>query len=348
MRIGIIGHFGGNENFTDGQTIKTKMLYETLKNQIENIQTIEIVDTYYAKRSPVKFFAKVFLCIVRNKKNVVLLSKSGRKVLFPLLYWSTKLLKREIYHDAIGGQLANEAASSNRWKKYISSFQSNWVESKQMVEQLHSLGVENARFIPNFKQIKIVDVKDLPQEISEPICFCTFSRVMREKGITDAIRAIIDVNHDEGKMKVALDIYGPVEVGYKREFQEMLDASKGSCSYKGIVSPSCSVDVLKNYYALLFPTYWKGEGMPGTVIDALSAGLPIIARRWEFSDEMLYHHDNALLYDKDRPEELKCWINYSINHFDEMRKMRLRCLKYAQFYSSDHIITDILEQMGLN
>ena len=348
MRIGIIGHFGGKECYTDGQTVKTINIYEALKECCECIQQIDTVDTYYAKRNPAKFFANVFFCIARNKKIVVLLSRSGRKVLFPLLYWSAKFLRKEIYHDAIGGQLANEVASSNRLKKYISSFQSNWMESKRLVEQLEKLGIKNARYVPNFKRIKIVDVEDIPRHFSEPICFCTFSRVMREKGITDAIRTITDINYEEGRMKVSLDIYGPVEEGYKREFKEMLSASNGSCNYKGVILPEQSVDTLKNYYALLFPTCWEGEGMPGTIIDALSAGLPIIARKWEFSDEMLYHHDNALIYDKECPEKLKYWVNYSIDNFDEMKKMRLRCLKEAQSYFSDHVIKDILKLMGLS
>ena len=348
MRIGIIGHFGGEKTLTDGQTVKTKTLYNALMGQTEYSHTIDIVDTFYAKSNPIKSFANLLLCVARNKKIIILLSKSGRKILFPLLYWSTKLLEREIYHDAIGGQLANEAEISSRWKMYISSFQSNWVESKQMVKQLHNLGVENARFIPNFKQIRIVDEKDLPQDFSEPICFCTFSRVMREKGITDAIQAITDINYEAGRMKVALDIFGPIEDEYNREFQEMLKTSNGSCRYKGIISPNCSSDTLKDYYALIFPTYWIGEGMPGTIIDALSAGLPVIARRWQYSDEMLYHHENALLYDRDHPEELKDWINYSVENFDEIKRMRLRCLKYAQSYSPDHVIKDILKLMGLS
>ena len=31
MRIGIIGHFGGNEKFNDGQTVKTIAIYDALK-----------------------------------------------------------------------------------------------------------------------------------------------------------------------------------------------------------------------------------------------------------------------------------------------------------------------------
>lgn len=43
--VGIIGHFGGNENILDGQTIKTKILYNELQNST-NWKIIK-VDTYY-------------------------------------------------------------------------------------------------------------------------------------------------------------------------------------------------------------------------------------------------------------------------------------------------------------
>ena len=35
--VGIIGHFGGKKVFLDGQTIKTKILYEELRNARINV-----------------------------------------------------------------------------------------------------------------------------------------------------------------------------------------------------------------------------------------------------------------------------------------------------------------------
>ena len=47
-KIGIIGHFGGKENILDGQTIKTKILYNEL-DEATNWKIIK-VDTYYKKK----------------------------------------------------------------------------------------------------------------------------------------------------------------------------------------------------------------------------------------------------------------------------------------------------------
>ncbi|MFR3494185.1 MAG: glycosyltransferase [Blautia sp.] len=51
--------------------------------------------------------------------------------------------------------------------------------------------------------------------------------------------------------------------------------------YKGMVPFNQSTEVLKNYDALLFPTYYEGEGFAGTIIDAFAAGLPVIASDWK-------------------------------------------------------------------
>ena len=48
--IAMIGHFGGQENFTDGQTVKTKNLYKELSEQTD--WEILIVDTYYKNKNP--------------------------------------------------------------------------------------------------------------------------------------------------------------------------------------------------------------------------------------------------------------------------------------------------------
>ena len=56
--IGIIGHFGGKENILDGQTIKTKILYEELSNATD--WKIQKVDTYYKSRNPIKLLFDTF------------------------------------------------------------------------------------------------------------------------------------------------------------------------------------------------------------------------------------------------------------------------------------------------
>ena len=75
-KVTICGHFGGNKEFFDGQTVKTKNLYKSLVNKYGK-DNINIIDTYNWKKHPLKM---VLNCIraSKNSKNIVILTASSR------------------------------------------------------------------------------------------------------------------------------------------------------------------------------------------------------------------------------------------------------------------------------
>lgn len=145
---------------------------------------------------------------------------------------------------------------------------------------------------------------------------------------------------------ITLDIYGPAEESYLSHLKEILK-DDDACVYKDVVPANESVEALKDYYALLFPTYWKHEGIPGTIIDALSAGVPIIARRWQYCDEMLQHKVTGYIYDFDKPEKLKDTILYAVEHVEQTVQMKKACIKRAYDYSEDYVIQYVAKQMKI-
>lgn len=347
MRIGIIGHFGGKQIFNDGQTVKTITLYNALIKRKPNDVNIDVVDTFYIKRNSIRFIIILLKSLLRDKKIIVLLSENGRRVLFPVLFVFAKYFNKDIYHYAIGGQLGKEVIQNKKWKKYINSFRANWMESSKLVTTLKEVGVMNAVYMPNFKSLKVLNPSELVYSKGEPYRFCTFSRVMAEKGIEDAINAIAEINRKSKKTRVKLDIYGPIEKGYDERFKNLL-ANNPDSEYCGIVEQNNSVDKLKNYFALLFPTYWKGEGMPGTVIDAYCSGIPIIARWWPVCDELIEHNKTGIIYPKDHPEDLPTCITEAINNPDLFNAMKLQCLERATSFCEETIIKRISEEMGVH
>ena len=344
MYIGIIGHFGGKESFNDGQTVKTMNIYNGLLNS--GISTIDKIDTYYIKRNPIKFLFIFIKSLFRDKKYIVLLSINGRRLLFPILFLISKCGK-DIYHYAIGGRLANEVEKYPSWKRYVSSFKGNWMESHELEEKLQSLDVENAIYLPNFKKLNVLEEKDLDKDYIPPFKFCIFSRVMKEKGVSDAINAVNRINSKYGKQIATLDIYGPVEDDYKGELFSLIESSQNNCKYCGIIDSSKSVEALKSYFALLFPTHWKHEGIPGTIIDAFSAGIPVIARKWQYCTEMISNGKNGYYYDFDKPELLIDVMEYAIVHVNETMKMKRNCLKKAVEYSENHVMKQIRREMEI-
>ena len=112
---------------------------------------------------------------------------------------------------------------------------------------------------------------------------CFVSRVEQSKGL-DTINNIISVLNDSGLGKcVTIDFYGQK----KDEYYDTNLSYLNLCEYKGVLQPQEVISVLQKYDALLFPTHYDGEGCPGILIEALSAGLPIIASNWKDNKEFV-------------------------------------------------------------
>ncbi len=326
-KIAIIGHFGGNETFLDGQTVKTKVLCAELEKTGK--YNIYKVDTYYKKHNLIRLLWQTFRVLFFYNEIFVLLSREGMKTYFPLLYYFTKLRHIRIFHDVIGGNLDGYVKKYPKWQKYLNAFDVNWVETQRMKSKLKELGVLNAEVLPNFKNLQNISAT----EYSEPVFqFCTFSRVMKEKGIENAVQVVNRINEEYGRTTCKLDIYGAIDAGYADGFETLKKSFGDAIKYGGLVPFAESVSVLKNYYALLFPTFWDGEGFPGTILDAYASAIPVIASDWNYNNELVCHMKTGIIYPSDEFADLYEAIKWSIEHRDEINFMRKNCAEeYLQY-----------------
>lgn len=336
MRIGIIGRT--DRGLVDGQTIKTRTLLKALKKRYPS-SIIIVADLSHYKRCPMKTLLSIVKCLIHSEYVFILLSSGGRRVVFPIVCALNRFLKRRIYHDVIGGALAKRAASDAILRKQIASFDRNWVESKKMVDDLHAIGVNNAEYLPNFKNNEILSIKQVSSYQGmrgDNFKFCTLSRVSREKGLSDAIRAIQKTRD----RRISLDIYGPVEEGYEEEFKKLL-ASCGAVKYCGVIDSSQTVKTIAPYFALLFPTFWRGEGFPGTLIDAFDAGLPVVASKWGMNTELIEDGVNGFLFAPGDIDALASRIEWMVANFEKVDAMRGECLSIASNYAADKVMQTI-------
>lgn len=344
-KICIIGRIANDKELFDGQTVLTRMISEELNKQM-NDYNFYYVDTYNYKKNFLKCFFRTILYLFRCDNIVMLLSRNGLSFYLPFLYYLNKLFKKNIYHRVIGGNLDKLILKHPKWIKYLNSLKYNYVELKSLSDRLNKMGVLNTKVSPNFKNIDKLDMNQLKNySFNDEIRYCTFSRVIKEKGIIYAIDSIEQYN-DKHIKKIYLDIFGPIDLNFKEEFESIINKSK-FVNYKGIISTKESVKILKNYYMLLFPTYWEGEGFPGTLIDAFSSGLPVIATNWNYNSEIVENNKTGIIYDNKMLYET---IIYSLNNIETINKMRLNCLKEAEKYNPEiiigKIIKDIKEQEG--
>lgn len=331
QRIGFIGRVDTSGTLVDGQTVKTRSCYAALVGLYGESRILLADTTDYVHR-PLRTAASVALCIVRAKKIFVSLSRNGRRFLFPLLYLVARLLGREVYHCLIGGWLASDVRANPRIVKYLNSFQVNWVESHQLASDLVELGVENARFLQNFKRLQPVSSTKLSGSVTQiPIRLCVFSRVQERKGVSDAIHAVAELN-SEGPVRVLLDVYGPIDEDYRKVLEALLE-SNSSVRYRGKVDPEESVSILAGYDGLLFPTKYYEEGIPGTILDAFFAGLPIVASRWKYHAELLEDGITGLSYEFGHNERLAPTVKELFFSNFDLQYIRSRCVEMSRMYT---------------
>lgn len=345
-KIGIIGHFANGKEFYDGQTVSTRLWRDEFNKRISH--KVFEVDTFNYRKRILPILFRWLCCMISCDHIIIILSENGLKVFLPLLYYSNKFFHKKIYHRAIGGNTVNGVIENPKYVKYYNSFEVNWVQSTIMVNQLSERGIKNAEKLENFRNIKPISLINKRMVWGNEFYFCTFSRVTKTKGITEAIVAIANANKLIGNEKrVMLHIYGPIDPDYEEEFYGLLEKYKSFVEYKGAIKAQDAVKVLPNYYFHLFPTVWPGEGFPGTIIDCFNSGLPTIASNWAFNSEFIHNEKNGLIYDWNEPEQLSDLIIKSIELKDKYLDYVKENLKEAEKYSCENVMSKILSRMGI-
>ena len=341
-KLGIIGHYGSNKTFLDGQTVKTKTLTKEFENQLGDVYK---VDTYGGKKAYVKLFFKCFSALKKCKNVIILPAHNGLRVFVPLLTLFNKVFKRKLYYFVIGGWLVKYLENKKRLTKQLKRFDGIFVETNTMKKALDEIGFTNVKVIPNCKDLKILNEGELVYSTSKPYNLCTFSRVCKQKGIEDAVKSVIKANTYFGEIRYTLDIYGQVDQSEQEWFNSLEKDFPSFIRYKGTINFNDSVDVLKNYFALIFPTKFYTEGVPGTIIDAYASGIPVISSRWESYNDVISEDITGVGYDfNDQNGILELLKREDLA--ENLNALKINCIKYAEYYSVKNVVKNFIDEIG--
>lgn len=346
MKILVCGAFDFVTKATGGQPVKTRTLYYALAERFGK-SNIEYIETIGWKKRPIKLLLEFIVKAKRSDAIVMLPAQKGIQVFSRLLFFAKKAYGCRVFYDVIGGWLPEIVIQNSSLTKLLKKFDGIWVETASMKTAIENVGLSNVTVVPNFKKLAVISESDFPLKAEEPYKLCLFSRVMKEKGIEDAIQAVKIVNQQCGRQAYSLDIYGQIDSEYKNRFELLKKEFPPYIQYRGVVSPNSSVETLKNYYILLFPTYYEGEGIAGTLIDALFAGVPVIASDWHYNTEIVTENQTGLIFKTHDINELCQKLIYALNNKSRMMEMKRNCVAKATQYSCDGVIPKIIELLNV-
>jgi len=245
----------------------------------------------------------------------------------------------------IGGWLPQFLLKRKGLTKTLKTFDGIYVETSTMKSALEAQGFENVFVMPNCKKLTVLSEDELVYSSEAPYRLCTFSRVMKEKGIETAANLIQKVNEQLGYTAYSLDIYGQVDAAQTEWFANLKKQFPDSIRYCDCVDANRSVEVLQQYFALLFPTHFYTEGIPGTIIDAYAAGIPVISAKWESYSDVVDEGITGVGYDFNNIEQLaKILLNISQNP-KTLLDMKENCIRKAKDYVPESVIRIITDKI---
>ena len=344
-KIGILGHFGFGLNMTDGQTVKTVTFSDALKQRFGSDEIIEC-DTHGGW----KFFLKLpFLLIKMLKKasNILIFpAQRGVRFIVPLLVFLNIFYKRRLHYCVIGGWLPKLLGEKRSLVKRLKEFSGIYVETTFVLHALNEMGLKNIYLVPNCKQLQVLKENDLPGLGKEPQRLCIFSRIMKEKGIEDAVFAVEEVNKITGREAFSLDIFGPVDPAQTGWFDKLSASFPKTVCYCGVVDFDKSTETLKRYNCLLFPTRFYTEGIPGTIIDAYAAGIPVISSRWQSFSDIIAEGVTGFGYSFEAVDELISLLIRLADDDTVLCSMRSACLRKGMEYLPDNALKELFARIG--
>ena len=340
----IIGHFGYGYNYSDGQTIKTQNIYNAL-TKIYGEEQIKPIDTHGGITSLVKAPFILLKAFFQSKNIIILPAHRGLRVYAPIIWVYKKLFHNVgVHYAVIGGWLPSLLEKKRFLLKAIKSIDYIYVETNTMKASLESLGIKSV-VMPNFKTIKLNPTPNDFFTQEETLPLCTFSRVLKQKGIEDAMNAVVAINDKGKKTSYSLDIYGPIDPAETEWFEELMAKQPEYIKYMGVVSQDQIVDTLSRYFALLFPTRFYTEGVPGTIIDAYASGLPVIVSKWQSYKDIVEEDVTGFAYEFGNTDELEAILYRILKSPSFINSLRVNCRQYANRYSADEAIKILDERL---
>ena len=345
VKVCVLGHFGIGQNLLNGQTVKTKIVTEELEKQFGSNQVLK-TDTHGGAKTLLKAPFQVIRALKKSKNVIIFPAHNGLRIYAPLLRFLRPLFKgRRLHYAVIGGWLPEFLLKRRTLAKSLKRFDGIYVETATMEKALKEQGFENVHIMPNCKPLTILKEDELVYPEHAPYKLCTFSRVMKEKGIEDAVNAVKEVNESLGFQAFSLDIYGQIDQNQTEWFENLKNTFPDFIRYCGCVDANKSVEKLRDCFALLFPTHFYTEGIPGTIIDAYAAGVPVISARWESYSDIVDEGVTGIGYELGNITEFKKILFSIVKEPSILNSMKTGCLKKSSCYTPATVIKTITDNL---
>lgn len=197
-----------------------------------------------------------------------------------------------------------------------------------------SIGFNNVVVVPNIVDAPVTEQKKGDDNITHILYL---GLITKQKGIYDLLEAFIE-HKDELKDKVLLHIGGN---GETRKLQEIIAQKELSriVKFEGWVSGQKKIELLNNADIFILPSYT--EGLPISILEAMSYSLPIISTPVGGIPEVIKDGENGFLV---QPGDKKALYNAIMNLVED-KSLREKMGKVSYQKVQSHFPDNVSEKL---
>lgn len=342
-KILFIGSLPTKKVHFNGETNKTGDIYKILKRQ-SGIKITKINLTHH------KLFntAKMILCSILFKYDTVFVSKcvvGGSYAIHLLLKFANKFNKKKVSFYWIGNG-TNGLENKKMYLDDLKHCKNIIFESEQIYDEFKYIGFDSYSIIPCIKPNYSTNYTEKDYAGITTLKCIYFSRICKPKGLMDAIIAIEKANKALNKTAFTLDIAGAPTTADAEAFEkEMIEYINGKPEFTYYGKTFCVTGLetyirLQQYDLHLFPSQFKQECVPGTVVDMFIAGIPTLSSSFPNVKNLLSDED-SYFFEQGNINDLVEKLIYVYNHKTELNKKRMKSFELRLKYNEDNFLETI-------
>ena len=323
----------------DGESMKNHALLHRFNEVYYRVLKF---DTWGVKHHPWRF-CKLGWYLIRYPKAKIAVSASTY-IAYDVFRLLRRLGKKEVYYWVIGGVFPQLIEKNHYDPAVYRNLKGIFCESPRMVRDLEKYDIHNASYVPNFKHIDYQP--SIERRDYSKVRFVFLSRVHPSKGCPLIIESAKWLNERGYHDKFSVDFYGPVDPIYP-EFEPSL-SDIDNVNYNGFLKlDHKGYDTLAQYNMMLFPTFWEGEGFPGIVVDAFTAGLPVLASDWNFNPDLI-DDTTGMIIPHNNQQALTDAMRHILDGGIDLKTLAENCRSKAMDYDDRNVLSvDNLERLNV-
>lgn len=335
----LIGVCGGFDNsIINGQALRTMSVTDRI-TEVVGKDRVSVVKYANWKKRPFSLLFEYLRQIRRSRSLVVFPDERAIRFIIPIATFFSRFSKTKVFYVVIGGWLPVFLKKHRFLKKRLAKIDALFVQTETLKKQLGECGLSKVFILPNFRN-HLTELRTSQPTEGGVVKTFFLSRIEDPKGVEEMIGVVNRVNR--GGTRCTLDIFGSVMPEYHDKFETLKAEFPEQIRYRGELKSEEINGVIWEYDLQLFPTKYRTEGFPGSILDAYYAGVPTLSAKWYSGSEVINDGVDGVLFEQFDYSDMEKKLTELCDNPDLLNRLKEGARLRGGQYDGEKIIREML------